>query len=93
MQPHPQFPWIHWGMHPQGGWILKDSRDGFTVHAPTEAGVHQFLADRSNPNQGRMGLGDVVHSATAALGMERCTPCAQRQAALNRAVPNVWPFR
>lgn len=80
-------------MHPQGGWILKDSRDGFTVHAPTEAGVHQFLADRSNPNQGRMGLGDVVHSATAALGMERCTPCAQRQAALNRAVPNVWPFR
>ena len=33
------------------------------------------------------GLGDVVASATKAVGIKPCGPCAQRQAALNKATP------
>jgi hypothetical protein len=35
-----------------------------------------------------MGAGDVVARAASALGIGKCTPCAARQAALNRLIPN-----
>jgi hypothetical protein len=88
-QAFPQYPWIFWAPY-QGGFLLHDSRDKTQVFAPDQGSVAQFLADRSNPDRNRMGLGDLVHQATAAVGLERCTPCAERQAALNRAVPNLW---
>lgn len=70
--------------------MLRDSRDGTIVHAPNDATFHQFVADRSNSSQQYLGAGDVVHAVTQAMGMSRCAPCAQRQAALNAAFPNVW---
>jgi len=87
---HPQFPWILWAEHPAGGWALHDTRDGAQIHATTPGAFQAFLADRSNPNLRAMGLGDVVHAAADAIGLQRCTPCAQRQQALNRLVPNIW---
>ena len=89
-QAHPQFPWIQVALHPQGGWVLSDSRDGTQVYAQTEHDFHTFVARRSNPNPQRMGAGDMVAAATHALGIEQCTPCAKRQAQLNAALPNMW---
>lgn len=33
------------------------------------------------------GLGDVVHRATKALGIEECEPCEERRRKLNEKVP------
>lgn len=53
-------------------------QSGKSFVAADENGLHQYAADHSGN-----GLGNVVHRATSALGMERCTPCAKRQAQLN----------
>jgi hypothetical protein len=89
-QQHPQFPWIQVASHPQSGWIIHDTRDGARFHAASEHAYHSIIAQRSNQQLNRMGAGDLVARATHALGIEQCTPCAQRQAALNQALPNLW---
>jgi hypothetical protein len=89
-QQHPQFPWIQVANHPQGGWVLHDSRDGTQIYAPNEHAFHTFVAQRSNPQLSRMGAGDIVARATHALGIEQCTPCARRQAEMNAMLPNLW---
>ena len=38
------------------------------------------------------GIGDAVASATKAVGIKPCAPCAKRQAALNKATPG-WLSR
>lgn len=82
MYRHNVVPWIH--IHPvHGGFHVTDTRTGESVFAATADGVEQFAADRSS-QLGHRGLGDLVHSATRALGMNRCTPCAKRQQRLNR---------
>ena len=43
------------------------------------------MRERLHPHT--RGLGDVVASATKAVGVKPCAPCAQRQAALNKATP------
>lgn len=89
-----RFPWIEWGHHPQGGFAIRDTRQRGTFHAKTWNGVVGFAADRSTP-QGKSGLGDVVKGVTSAFGIERCSPCAQRQANMNQWVqfPSSWnPF-
>jgi hypothetical protein len=73
-------------------YVVQDTRDGSTWRVPSVAQVHQIAADRSAA-QGYRGLGDLVHRAASAVGAERCTPCAQRQVALNRALPRLWPSR
>ncbi|NBX31115.1 MAG: hypothetical protein EBR07_00065 [Planctomycetes bacterium] len=48
------------------------------------------LPDQHSPNGDNDGsplLGDMVARATKAVGIKPCAPCAQRQAALNRATP------
>jgi hypothetical protein len=45
-----------------------------------------------SPNKPAPGLGDAVASATKAVGIKPCAPCAKRQAALNRATPG-WLSR
>mgnify|MGYP006283361925 CR=1 FL=1 len=37
------------------------------------------------------GLGDVIASATKAVGVEPCAPCQKRREALNQILPN--PFK
>jgi pantoate kinase len=46
-------------------------------------------AERAARRKGQpwTGLGDVIASATKALGVRPCGGCAKRQAALNKAVP------
>jgi hypothetical protein len=46
-------------------------------------------AERAASRQGKLwtGLGDVVASATKAIGMEPCPKCKKRQATLNKLVP------
>jgi hypothetical protein len=72
---------------PGGGFYAHDERSGATVVAPDMMAVHEFAAD-SAVAPGRMGAGDVVARAASALGIGKCTPCAARQAALNRLIPN-----
>ena len=46
-----------------------------------------MIAMRNREHPQMNGLGDVVASATKAVGIKPCGPCAQRQAALNKATP------
>ena len=46
-----------------------------------------MIAMRNREHPQMNGLGDVVASATSAVGIKPCAPCAKRQAALNRATP------
>lgn len=90
MQPyHPRLPWILVGPHPQGGFVVRDSRTGATAHAADPAGVARFAADHSAaPGYG--GAGDAVQAVTQRLGLGSCAPCAARQAHLNGLFPRVW---
>lgn len=78
-----RFPWVQWTHHPQGGFVVRDARQSGTYRAPTWEGVLKFAADHST-QQGKSGLGDLVAGFTGALGIEKCTPCAQRQADMNQ---------
>ncbi len=55
-------------------------------------GVDGFAADHQHPTPVRqtMGLGDIVASATKAVGIKPCTPCEARQRQLNALFPRVW---
>lgn len=44
-------------------------------------------AERTSRRNKWRGLGDVIASATKALGIKTCGPCNQRREALNKAVP------
>jgi len=50
----------------------RDERQPYTVHLPG------FINDRN------IGLGDVIKSATYAVGIKPCGGCARRATALNR---------
>ena len=47
---------------------------------------------RTPHRQPPMGLGDAIAKATSAVGIKPCGGCKQRQAALNKAMPNINPF-
>jgi hypothetical protein len=86
---HPQVPWIQYQPHPNGGYLALDTRTGEQVYAPDALALNQFAADHASaPGYG--GAGDAVKAVTNALGIEGCSPCAARQAAMNRMVPNLW---
>lgn len=89
MQRHPQVPWVHFQPHPQGGFVATNTRTNQQVYAPDALALNQFAADSANA-PGYHGAGDAVKAVTSALGIEGCSPCAARQAALNRMVPNLW---
>lgn len=90
MQPYsPRIPWIQYAPHPSGGFVVRDSRTGETVHAMTTNDVHHFAAAHSAA-PGHGGLGDAVRAVTSRMGIGSCTPCAKRQAALNARVPRLW---
>lgn len=72
--------------------MVRDQRDGAQILASTELEVHQFAARQSSA-PGFHGAGDMVKKLTDTLGMKQCAPCAQRQAALNAAMPSVWRKR
>lgn len=88
----PYSPRLHWilvGRHPQGGYVVQDSRSGEQAFAADEHQVAQFAAAHSSaPGYG--GLGDAVRSVTERAGISSCTPCAKRQAALNGFFPRVF---
>lgn len=54
--------------------------------------IGQHLQHQSQAS-GYLGAGDVVARLTGALGIEHCTPCEARRAALNARLPRVWPWR
>jgi hypothetical protein len=61
-----------------GQWDLKFNENG-TVD------VLSFAPNQAKPKW--TGLGDVVASATSAVGIKPCGGCKQRQEALNKLVP------
>lgn len=75
-RPYPRMPHIQWRPIPGGMFHVVDRQTGETSIVD-EAGVHQFAADHSR------GIGNAVHAVTSKLGMNRCAPCAKRQAWLN----------
>ena len=85
----PRMPWILVCPHPEGGFIVRDTRTGVQVHAGSEHAVAAAAAGMS-ADQGYHGLGDVVAGATRRLGIESCTPCARRQAELNARFPRLF---
>jgi hypothetical protein len=85
---HPKVPWVVFAPAQQGGFFAQNTRTGVQVHAPDELSLHQFAADSAR-SDGHYGLGDLVERAAHALGFEQCSPCAERQAALNRMAPRV----
>ena len=93
-QYNPRVPWLH--VHPYlpgPGYSVVDQRTGQSHFAPDERVVHQIAArliSDANRAAGRSGgLGDVVKGIASALGFKKqCTPCAQRQAAMN-----AWSYR
>jgi hypothetical protein len=88
-----RFPWIQWAHHPEG-FVMRDTRRAGKFFASSWDGVVSFAADRSTP-EGKTGLGNLVKGVTGLFGVERCTPCAERQAEMNQWVqfPSSWnPF-
>lgn len=87
---HPRLSWILVGAHPQGGFVVRNTRTGQEVFAPTQQAVANAAASMSSA-VGYGGLGDVVAGVTKRLGFSGgCTPCAQRQAQLNGLFPRVF---
>jgi hypothetical protein len=84
MQRHPHAPHIIFRAVP-GGFEVWDERTGARATTPSMAGVQQFAADHSRVST-HVPLGDAVHKLAAGLGFERCTPCAERQARMNRLI-------
>lgn len=91
-QRHRQVPWVFFAPAPDGGFYAQNQRTGQQVYAPDQLALNEFAADCARA-PGRMGAGDVVARAASALGFQKCSPCAARQAAMNRMLPNVGPRR
>jgi hypothetical protein len=91
-QRHARVAWVLVRSAPQGGFYAYNERTGDQVYAPTEMGVHEFAADSARA-PGHLGAGDLVARAAGALGLQKCSPCAERQAALNRMMPAVFRRR
>lgn len=58
-----------------------------TVFTPSEAAKAPEPIPEPATKQRWRGLGDVVASATSAVGIKPCSGCAKRQESLNRAFP------
>jgi hypothetical protein len=94
MQQHPRVPWVTYKPLPAGGFEVFDTRTGDTAYAAEASGIESFAADHSAA-QGHAGLGDMValfaKPIAGALGMDPgCTPCAQKQQALNLLFPHLY---
>jgi hypothetical protein len=74
---YPNLPWIHFQAAHGGGFYVRNLNNGQVFFASNMAGVHEFAADNST------GLGTAIHKVTSAMGVQRCAPCARRQAKLN----------
>ena len=80
---------MRYGQRPDGLWLVEDTRSGKRALARDERGIHEFAAAAAAA-PGYAGAGDMVARMTGALGIQKCAPCAERQAALNRMMPRVW---
>lgn len=91
MQRHPQAPGVVFRPVPGGFHIACERCQVGGVFAP--AGANTFAAQHARC--GSVGAGDAVAAVAKpvarALGLDPdCSPCAQRQAALNRMFPHLW---
>jgi len=77
---------------PSGGVLVTNTRTGAQVVAYSDLQIHEFAAAAAR-SPGGMGAGDAVAAVTSRLGIQKCAPCAKRQAAMNRLVPNVKFWR
>ena len=85
---HPRLPWVQYAQHPHGGFVVRDTRTGEARHVASHDEIVRFAATHS-ARPGYYGAGDAVHAVTSRLGMSGCTPCAARQAQLNRMFPRL----
>ena len=90
---HPQVQWIVLGAIPGGGTRLgcQVCHSQLDAYAPYE--VERFVGQHANHESSDpryYGLGDTVAKATAALGLQRCTPCEARRRLMNQLAPRVW---
>jgi hypothetical protein len=97
VQPHPNVPHVTYAEHPRGGFVVMDTRTGEQAWAPDAHAVNQFAADHA-AKHGYYGAGDAVAALARplanAIGLGgRDCGCAERQTALNRAFPSLWPRR
>lgn len=83
-----KLPHLEWSeTHEEGTILIRDRRDPDSeelVHGPDE--FARYVAEHSRTDA-YVPIGDYVARATKALGIEKCTPCARRQALLNRFFP------
>lgn len=86
---HPEVPWVHIYPYPGGGALVVDVRTGARADVATDQQLHEFAA-RAARAPSHYGAGDAVAAVTSRLGIQKCAPCARRQAALNRAIPRLW---
>jgi hypothetical protein len=75
---------------------VYNEQTGEHYEVATEYEVNQFAAQAA-VTPGHMGAGDVFAAAVRplaqALGLENCSPCAARQAMMNRMAPAVMRRR
>ena len=88
-QQHPRVPWVVYELQPDGSAVVADTRTGRQARVFTEVQLHEFAAEAARC-PGCTGAGDAVAAVTRRMGFKKCAPCAQRQATLNRMLPNVW---
>lgn len=92
MNRHPQVQWVLW-QPTTAGFVVRCSACGAQGSVGTPQLVDTFAAqhqEHRSPAQGHYGAGDLVARATSALGIQPCTPCEARRAALNQALPKLW---
>lgn len=88
MTQHPRVPWLLIEQTSRG-YVIVDQRDGQRYEACCSDAVEQLVADLSG-SRSHVGLGDVIHGIAKWLGFQRCSDCAERHVAANRAVPRLW---
>lgn len=91
-RPYPGVDWLQFRPLSSGGFELIDTRSGQTYYACCPDALHQSAADLSG-SKTHVGLGDVLHSVAKFFGLRRCSSCADRHIAANRAVPRLWRRR
>lgn len=92
MHRHQQVPWVVIQPLPGGCADVLNERTGARARVCTQIQLHEFAAAAAS-TPGRVGAGDAVAAVTSRLGIKKCAPCAQRQAALNRMFPGLFKRR
>ena len=92
MQQHPRVTWIQYVKLTQG-FAVRCTVCGEQATTGALNGVEAFAQNHQEHRSaapGHYGAGDLVASATKALGIAPCTPCEARRRQLNGLFPRAW---